>query len=104
MEITLKDLYAVLDQLEAGRLPDPAPLAAFIEACAPELFAGPVPENAEELRREFLSEAGIEMSAVVGKAESAEYSAPVLSENERHALREDLFSRARTCAPCCPWF
>ena len=98
MEVTLKDLYSVLDQLEAGHLPDPVPLAAFIEACAPELFAGPVPENAEELRREFLAEAGIEPSAMVGCVETSECSTPVLSPEERHALREELFLRARTCA------
>ena len=59
MQSKLNDMYAVLDQLEAGRLPEAGRLAAFIEACAPELFAGPVPENAEALRCEFLTEAGL---------------------------------------------
>ena len=39
MDMHLNELYAVLDQLEAGRLPEARPLAAFIEACAPDLFA-----------------------------------------------------------------
>ena len=98
MEITLNDLYAVLGQLEVGRLPEPEPLAALIEACAPELFAGPVPENAGELRREFLAEAGKESSAAVGGEEPLEFSVPALSDEERHALREELFRRARACA------
>ena len=95
MDMHLNELYAVLDQLEAGQLPEARPLAAFIEACAPDLFAGPVPESAEELRREFLSEAGI---ASAERAEASAAPAVVLSEEERLALREELFRRARACA------
>ncbi len=95
MQSKLNDMYAVLDQLEAGRLPEAGRLAAFIEACAPELFAGSVPENAEALRREFLAEAGL--SAGGDLPESAP-AAPLLPEEERLALREELFRRARACA------
>ena len=93
MKISLNDLYAVLDQLEASRFPDEEHLAAFIEACAPELFAGPVPEGADDLRRSYLTEAG--NSEEKPEAEQGLSSSPVFSEEERTALREELFRRAR---------
>ena len=93
--MTLNDLYSVLDKLEAGQLPSAEKLAAFIEACAPELFAGPVPENAEELRRNFLAEAGL--PADTGR-EGGQGDVPALAEDERIALREELFRRARARA------
>ena len=92
---TLKDLYAVLDQLEAGQLPSAQDIAAFIEACAPELFSGPVPSNAGELRRGFLAEAGLPADSVQA---SPIIDVPSLSEEERSDLREELFRRARACA------
>lgn len=96
--MTLKELYAVLDQLEAGQLPPAERLAAFIEACAPELFAGIAPSNAEELRRSFLAEAGLPVDeAESGAGQSAE-ELPELSGEERIALREELFRRARNRA------
>ena len=93
--MTLNDLYNVLDQLESGQLPSAGKLASFIEACAPELFAGPVPANAEELRRNFLAEAGL--PADTGR-EGGQADAPALAEDERIALREELFRRARARA------
>ena len=93
MKISLNDLYAVLDQLEASCLPDEERLAAFIEACAPELFAGPVPEGADDLRLSYLAEA--EHADEMPEAGQGRSSSPVLSEEERAALREELFRRAR---------
>ncbi len=93
MNDTLKGLYAVLDQLEAGQLPEAARLAVFIEACAPDLFSGPVPACAEDLRKQYLAETGLD-DAPSDDAPAA----PALSADDTAALREELFRRARARA------
>ena len=96
MDIRLQDLYNTLDELESGQLPNAESLAAFIEACAPDLFAGPVPSCADALEKQFLEEAGFSSAL---HAEAVEPSSSfVLSAEDATALREDLFRRARARA------
>ena len=86
--MNMQDCLAVLDLLNEGRLPEEGAIAAFIDACAPEAFAGPVPEEAAELEAGYVAEAGLPAAApyVPGDA---------LPEEEASALRSTLFERAR---------
>ena len=91
METTmdLTQLRAVLDELEQSRLPSAEALGAFIDACAPDIFAGPVPPEAEELERAFLKDAGLEHGAEIPLCR------PLATPEESSVLREELFRRAR---------
>ena len=55
----VQSCLAVIDSMNEGRLPDGDRLAAFIDACAPQMFSGPVPEDADGMRSAFLAEAGL---------------------------------------------
>ncbi len=92
MEASLQRLYAVLDTLEASKLPARDELASFIEACAPELFEGVVPDCAEELEKRFLNEAGLSTGSA---AKRNSLSSGDIGDEEATVLREELFRRAR---------
>ena len=87
--MNMQDYLAVLDILSEGRLPEEGAIAALIDACAPEAFAGPVPEEADELEAGYLAEAGL-------FSDSSPYvPGEPLPEEDAAALREALFERAR---------
>lgn len=83
---------AVLDTLERRELPPAGDLAAFINACAPQAFSGPVPEQAGDLEAQYLEEAGLRDNA----ARTAAIT--LLNAGDSSALREELFARARRVA------
>ena len=91
--MNVQQCFALIDALGEGTLPEPEQLSAFIDACAPAMFAGPVPDDAPVLEKTYLAEAGIR---------DPRRDSPVhdgaLAENEARDVREALFARARTKA------
>ena len=82
---------SVIQELAEGRFPGPERLGAFIDACAPERFAGPVPENAPALEVEYLAEAGLPAADVSSVTPSPEGA---LSAEEAEAVKDALFAAA----------
>lgn len=90
--MNVSSCLSVIQELAEGRFPGPERLGAFIDACAPERFAGPVPENAPALEAEYLAEAGLpaaDASSVTPSPEGA------LSAEEAEAVKDALFAAAR---------
>ncbi len=90
--MNVSSCLCVIQELAEGRFPGPERLGAFIDACAPERFAGPVPENAPALEVEYLAEAGLpaaDASSVTPSPEGA------LSAEEAEAVKDALFAAAR---------
>lgn len=90
--MNVSSCLSVIQELVEGRFPGPERLGAFIDACAPERFAGPVPENAPALEAEYLAEAGLpaaDASSVTPSPEGA------LSAEEAEAVKDALFAAAR---------
>ena len=90
--MNVSSCLSVIQELVEGRFPGPERLGAFIDACAPERFAGPVPENAPALEAEYLAEAGLpaaDASSVTPSPEGA------LSSEEAEAVKDALFAAAR---------
>ena len=90
--MNVSSCLSVIQELVEGRFPGPERLGAFIDACAPERFAGPVPENAQALEAEYLAEAGLpaaDASSVTPSPEGA------LSAEEAEAVKDALFAAAR---------
>lgn len=83
---------AVLDTLSEGRLPEQGEMASFIDACAPQAFAGSVPEEASEREAEYLALAGLSSGPAAAPAGEP------LSVEEAEAVRAVLFERARAKA------
>lgn len=90
--MNVSSCLSVIQELAEGRFPGPERLGAFIDACAPERFAGPVPENAPALEGEYLAEAGLP-AADASSAERSPESA--LSAEEAGAVKDALFAAAR---------
>ncbi len=85
-----KRCLEILDILNEGRLPEVEELAAFIDACAPAAFSGPVPEDAPAMEAEYLAGAGLENSS-----EGSPVRVPEDEEAGAVELRERLFALAR---------
>lgn len=89
--MNLQNCLAVIHELNEGHLPEAERLSAFIDACAPEAFSGPVPEDASRLEQAYLTEAGLsngpEGRQLSGREE--------LSDGQAREVRETLFSLAR---------
>ena len=81
---------ALIDELAQGKLPERERLSAFIDACAPEAFSGPVPDDATTLEAAYLAEAGVHETV-----SSSDASSDALPEEEAEAVREALYSLAR---------
>ncbi len=90
--MNVSSCLSVIQELVEGRFPGPERLGAFIDACAPERFAGSVPENALALEVEYLAEAGLP-AAAASPAERSPESA--LSAEEAGAVKDALFAAAR---------
>ena len=82
----------ILEVLERHELPPKEDLIAFIDACAPSAFSGPVPECAGAMESRYLREAGLDAPVKPAGA------AVRLSPEESAILREDLFEQARRVA------
>ena len=86
--------HEVLDILNEGRLPEAEELSAFIDACAPSSFSGPVPEQACALEASYLAEAGLEGEELKTSCPSPEEQGTETAAS----LREALFAMARNRA------
>ena len=93
--MTVQNCLSVIQTLADGGLPEASALSAFIDACAPEAFSGPVPAEAAQMEASFLAEAGLENPS--DSASSRKVTEP-LSDDEAHFVREELFGRARSRA------
>ncbi len=90
--MNVSSCLSVIQELVEGRFPGPERLGAFIDACAPERFAGPVPENAPALEAEYLAEAGLPAADASSVTPSPEGT---LSAEEAEAVKDALFAAAR---------
>ena len=90
--MNVSSCLSVIQEMVEGRFPGPERLGAFIDACAPERFAGPVPENASALEAEYLAEAGLPAAAASSDKPSPESA---LSAEEAGAVKDALFAAAR---------
>lgn len=90
--MNVQDCLSVVHELDEGRFPAAGRLRDFIDACAPERFSGPVPEEAASLESSFLSEAGLPADS--GEACSSP-SGAALSAEEAEKVRKALFAAAR---------
>ena len=79
--------------MSEGRVPEDSTLTAFIDACAPEAFSGPVPEDAAGMQAAFLAEAGLS-AGVPGRSGQADEGG-TLDEEGAALVREALFAAAR---------
>ena len=79
----------MLDMLSEGRLPEEGAISSFIDACAPEAFSGPVPEEAPDMEAGYLAEAGLAPS------QASYVPGEPLPEEDAAAIRAALFERAR---------
>ena len=90
--MNVSSCLSVIQELVEGRFPGPERLGAFIDACAPERFAGPVPENAPALEAEYLAEAGLPAADALSVTPSPESA---LSAEEGEVVKDALFAAAR---------
>ena len=90
--MNLRYYQDILAKLERHELPSKEDIVSFIEACAPSVFSGPVPECSKSMEAQYLREAGLD-----GTLETAVESLR-LSSDDSARLREDLFARARSAA------
>lgn len=90
--MNVSSCLSVIQELVEGRFPGPERLGAFIDACAPERFAGPVPENAPALEAEYLAEAGLPAADALSVTPSPESA---LSAEEAEVVKDALFAAAR---------
>ena len=89
----VQSCLAVIDSMNEGRLPDGERLAAFIDSCAPQMFSGPVPEDADGMRSAFLAEAGLKSDPRIEYGRTEKRKA--LDEESARHVRETLFEAAR---------
>jgi len=82
----------ILQRLSHQELPSQEELSAFIEACAPEAFSGPVPDVSESLKKTYLQEAGLPCPS------ECAISVERLAEPDRQILLQELFTAAQKTA------
>lgn len=90
--MNVQNCFSVIHELAEGGFPAAGRLRDFIDSCAPDIFSGPVPEEAPALEAACLAEAGIPAERVNDISSGAETA---LTVEEAEKVRDALFAAAR---------